>query len=75
MEVVERDKFYGFLANVPVPLSEANHKLYGVSSTPTVVVVDRQGIVKSYHPGRMTNEELEQELRALLASSNADARK
>jgi hypothetical protein len=28
------------------------------------VVVDRQGIVRLYHPGRMTQEELEQQLRA-----------
>ncbi len=41
-----RDTYYGFLADLPVPVSEANHKLHGVTSTPTVVVVDRQGIVK-----------------------------
>lgn len=69
-----RDKYYGFLADVPVPLSEANHKLYGVSSTPTVVVVDRQGVVKLYHPGRMTKEELEQQIRPLLIPLNAEAR-
>jgi thiol-disulfide isomerase/thioredoxin len=51
-----RDAYYGFLADQPVPVSEANHKLYGVSSTPTVVVVDRQGIVNLYHPGRPANE-------------------
>lgn len=69
-----RDTYYGFLADLPVPVSEANHKLYGVSSTPTVVVVDRQGIVKLYHPGRMTKEELEQQLRPLLGPSSAEAR-
>ncbi|OFW30290.1 MAG: hypothetical protein A3H97_09405 [Acidobacteria bacterium RIFCSPLOWO2_02_FULL_65_29] len=69
-----RDTYYRFLADVPVPVSEANHKLYGVSSTPTVVVVDRQGIVRLYHPGRMTKEELEQQLRPLLVPSSAAAR-
>ena len=69
-----RDTHYRFLATLAVPVSEANHKLYGVSSTPTVVVVDRQGIVRLYHPGRMTLEELEQQLRPLLASSSVDAR-
>jgi len=69
-----RDKYYGFLADLPVPVSEANHQLYGVSSTPTVVLVDRNGIVKLYHPGRMTNEELEQQIRPLLTSSSAEAR-
>ncbi|MGE0450622.1 MAG: MbtH family NRPS accessory protein [Vicinamibacterales bacterium] len=63
-----RDTYYGFLAELPVPVSEANHKLYGVSSTPTVVLVDRKGIVRLYHPGRLTKEELEQELQPLLAA-------
>jgi thiol-disulfide isomerase/thioredoxin len=69
-----RDTYYGFLADLPVPVSEANHKMYGVSSTPTVVVVDRQGMVRLYHPGRMTKEELEQQLRPLLGPSGAAAR-
>jgi len=69
-----RDAHYSFLATRPVPVSEANHKRYGVSSTPTVVVVDRRGIVKRYHPGRMAKEELEQQLRPLLAASGVDAR-
>lgn len=61
-----RDKHYGFLADVPVPVSVANHERYGVSSTPTVVILDRQGIVRLYHPGRLTEEELESHLRPLL---------
>jgi cytochrome c biogenesis protein CcmG/thiol:disulfide interchange protein DsbE len=69
-----RDTHYGFLADLPVPLSEANHLLYGVSSTPTVVLVDREGTVRLYHPGRMTKEELEEHLRPLLAASSAEAR-
>jgi thiol-disulfide isomerase/thioredoxin len=66
-----RDKYYPFLAGVPVPVSAANHQRYGVSSTPTVVILDRQGIVRLYHPGRLTEDELESQLRPLLA---ADAR-
>jgi hypothetical protein len=46
-----------------------------VSSTPTVVLVDRQGIVRLYHPGRLTGEELEQKLRPLLATAGAEARR
>ena len=63
-----RDTYYPFLAEVPVPVSAANHKLYGVSSTPTIVIADRQGIVRLYHPGRMTEEELEAQVRGLLGS-------
>ena len=63
-----RDKHYGFLADLPVPMSVANHERYGVSSTPTVVILDRQGIVRLYHPGRLTEEELESHLRPLLSA-------
>lgn len=61
-----RDKYYPFLAAQPVPLSVANHQRYGVSSTPTVVILDRQGVVRVYNPGRLTEEELEAKLRPLL---------
>jgi hypothetical protein len=73
METV-RDKYYPFLAGVPVPVSVANHQRYGVSSTPTVVILDRQGIVRLYHPGQLTEDELEAQLRPLLASATAPAR-
>ncbi len=42
------------LADAPVPLDDANHVRYGVSSTPTVVLVDRAGLIRLYHPGQMT---------------------
>jgi thiol-disulfide isomerase/thioredoxin len=61
-----RDQYYPFLAQVPVPLPVANHERYGVSSTPTVVIVDRKGTIRRYHPGRMTEAELEQAIRSLL---------
>jgi thiol-disulfide isomerase/thioredoxin len=61
-----RDKHYAFLADLPVPISIANHERYGVSSTPTVVLLDRQGIVRLYHPGRLTEEELDAKLTELL---------
>jgi thiol-disulfide isomerase/thioredoxin len=73
METV-RDKYYPFLAGVPVPVSVANHQRYGVSSTPTVVLLDRQGIVRLYHPGSLTEDELEGKLRPLLAAAAAPAR-
>jgi thiol-disulfide isomerase/thioredoxin len=61
-----RDKYYAFLANLPVPVSVRNHERYGVSSTPTIVMLDRQGLVRLYHPGRMSEEELDAQLRRLL---------
>lgn len=68
-----RDTSYPFLADLPVPVSDANHTLYGVSSTPTIVLLDRQGVVRLYHPGRLTKEELEAHLRPLLASDSVAA--
>lgn len=61
-----RDKYYPFLATQPVPVSVVNHQRYGVSSTPTVVILDREGVVRLYNPGRLTEEELEAKLRPLL---------
>ena len=66
-----REQFYPFLADLPVPVSVVDHQRYGVSTTPTMVIVDRQGIVRAYHPGRYTEEELDAELRKLgIGNSN-----
>ena len=61
-----RQQFYPVLAGQPVPVSEANHVRYGVSSTPTLVLVDRDGVVRLYNPGRLTMEQLEPKVTALL---------
>jgi thiol-disulfide isomerase/thioredoxin len=50
--------FYPALQNVPVPVSKENFDLYGASTTPTLVLVDRTGHVALYHPGVMPYEEL-----------------
>jgi thiol-disulfide isomerase/thioredoxin len=66
-----RDKYYPFLAGVPVPVSVANHQRYGVSSTPTMVILDRQGIVRLYHPGQLTEAELESQIRRVLSMGDS----
>lgn len=53
-----RHKFYPDLLDAATPVSEANFKNYGASTTPTLVLIDRQGIVRLYHPGQMTLEQL-----------------
>jgi thiol-disulfide isomerase/thioredoxin len=63
-----RRTYYPVLADVPIPLSDANHRRYGVSSTPTIVLLDRDGRVALYHPGTMTEAQLDAELRALLVA-------
>lgn len=54
-----RQQSFAVLKDQPIPLSEANHRRYGVSSTPTLVLVDREGIVRLYNPGRLPLERLE----------------
>ncbi len=53
-----RAQYYPDLLQVPAPLSGENFKRYGSSTSPTLVLVDKAGIVRMYHPGRMTAEEL-----------------
>jgi thiol-disulfide isomerase/thioredoxin len=65
-----RDTSYPFLRNEPVPVSETNHTVYGVSTVPTLVLVDRQGVVRLYHPGNMTEEELRAAIEPLLGSTD-----
>ncbi len=50
--------FYPALQGVPVPVSKENFNLYGASTTPTLVLLDRSGRVALYHPGAMPYEEL-----------------
>jgi thiol-disulfide isomerase/thioredoxin len=63
-----RDEYYAFLRDEAVPLDQANHRRYGVSTTPTLALVDRSGIVRLYHPGGMTEEELEAAIVPLLGT-------
>ncbi len=51
---------------MPKPLSTANFINFGVSTTPTLVIVDRQGIVRHYHPGQMSDEQLDAAILPLL---------
>ena len=53
-----RQKYYGSIRGMSVPVSEENMKIWGVSTTPTLAVINKQGFVVLYHPGRMTYEEL-----------------
>ncbi len=59
---------YSDIAKAPAPLSEENFQLWGVSTTPTLVLLDSKGIVRLYHPGRMTYEELRAAIAKVLPS-------
>lgn len=64
-----RKQFYHDLPDMPVPVSEQNFKNYGASTTPTLVFIDKQGLVRLYHPGKMTWDELRAAMDHVLAGS------
>jgi thiol-disulfide isomerase/thioredoxin len=53
-----RRALYGSLIEGPTLVNEANFVRYGASTIPTFVLIDRQGIVRLYHPGVMDYGEL-----------------
>lgn len=73
-----RDQNYPWMAKEAVPVSDENFKAYGASTTPTVVLIDRGGVVRLYHPGQMKLAEFEPLVRAIVegkAGSAAAARR
>jgi thiol-disulfide isomerase/thioredoxin len=62
-------QYYAALGNVEVPLSEENFATYGVSTTPTLVLVDARGIVRLYNPGALSYEQLGSKLEPLLPAT------
>jgi thiol-disulfide isomerase/thioredoxin len=58
-----RRQYYSALGNVPAPLSVKNFLRYGCSTTPTLVLLDGNGVVRLYHPGAMTYDALSEKIR------------
>jgi thiol-disulfide isomerase/thioredoxin len=63
-----RQRYYAGIIDTPAPVSEENFRRYGASTTPTLVLVDRAGIVRLYHPGSISYEELRTKVEALFQS-------
>ena len=61
-----RNRFYAPMAGFAAPLSNTIFETYGCSSTPTLALIDKQGIVRWYHPGTATEAELAREIEAVL---------
>ncbi len=61
-----RQQFYGVLPRMAVPVSDEDALDYGMDATPTIVLIDRAGIVRMFHPGQMTRAELEPKIRELI---------
>ena len=53
-----RRKHYAQAPRMTFPVSEENFVTWGASTTPTLALLDEHGIVRMYHPGKMTYEEL-----------------
>jgi len=66
IEAVRRH-FYSGLLDMPVPVSKYNFDIYGASTTPTLVLLDRAGKVAWYHPGAVPYAELRGEIEKVVA--------
>ena len=65
-ERVWRDTYSG-LEDVAHPVDEGAMLDYGVSSTPTFVLIDRNGIVRLYKPSRLSEDSLAREIERVQA--------
>jgi len=61
-----RDQYYPWMKAVSAPVSNDVYDKYGVSTTPTYVMIDRDGKVSTYLPGQPTVEELEPLIRKII---------
>lgn len=61
-----RHRFYSGLLDMPVPVSTYNFDVYGASTTPTLVLLDRAGKVAWYHPGAVPYAELRGEIEKVM---------
>jgi len=59
-------RFYSAIPNLQVPVGDSNFEHFGASTTPTIVLANRAGIVKLYHPGVMDQEALRAAIERLL---------
>ena len=62
-----RDSVYPWMKTMSAPISEQIFAQYGVSTTPTLVLIDRAGNVSKYNPGQLTAEQLEPLIRKIIA--------
>jgi hypothetical protein len=54
-------------ARRPLPPPRSNFLTYGASTTPTLILIDRAGVIRFYHPGAVSEQELSARIQALLA--------
>ena len=61
-----RHRFYSGLLDMPVPINTQNFLVYGASTTPTLVLLDKAGKVAWYHPGAVPYGELRGEIEKVM---------
>jgi thiol-disulfide isomerase/thioredoxin len=61
-----RQTFYSGLIDAPPVVNEENFRVWGASTVPTLALVDRDGIVRMYHPGALPYAELRARIASLL---------
>lgn len=65
-----RAEHYPWMPETMVPISAEVFTRYGVSTTPTLVFINRNGRVRLYHPGQMSKEEIEPIVREMVRETN-----
>jgi thiol-disulfide isomerase/thioredoxin len=58
---------YADLAGISIPIETEAMVRYGVSATPTFVLIDRKGMVRMYAPTRLSEAEMSRRIEAVLA--------
>lgn len=66
-----RREHYPWMADESVPVSTDIFLRYGVSTTPTLVFINRDGTVKLYHPGQMTKAQIEPVIKSIVAPAGS----
>jgi thiol-disulfide isomerase/thioredoxin len=64
-------RFYSEIPNLQVPVGDTNFERFGASTTPTIVLADRHGIVRLYHPGLMDEASLRAAIAPLLTEEKS----
>jgi len=62
-----RRQYYSGVIDGPLIVNEQNFKAYGASTTPTLVLIDRKGLVRMYHPGAISYQDLRVQIAAALS--------
>lgn len=70
-----RDQFYPWMKTVSAPVSDELYLRYGVSTTPTYVMIDRDGKVSSYLPGQPTVEQIDALVQKIVAPAGTSSQR